>query len=270
MRQNYIRLANAVITDNRLYPSTKRVFTAMLAYCGRHGAVRRTAEELAVLSGCSPATVRQATAQLQELGYLRRIRCYRYSCFYRRSVFDTNTYYIRQDRLDGSYTLIPRKLLAAPISPSTFVVALYIYKTAGRIGRSWASLRAVAGRLDLSRATICRALKLLRELQLLSRVFCLKVNHAYSCNSYYPTSWVRPGGASEDEKIFLQGGGLIFSEHQVINKITEGFIKRERKKGVGQFGKLHSFWMDNLLSDPYFFDGVGVKVSTQGEPSLTG
>lgn len=272
--QNYVVAYNRFILDRQLYPSTKRVFTAMLKYSSRHGTVRKTVEELAALSGCSPSTVQQAIEQLQEYGYIRRIRCYRYSVFYTRPVFDSNTYYIRKKKLGDSYTLIPVELLTADISHAMFVVALYIYKTAGRVGRSWASLRAIARWADLSKATVCRALKVLKQLQLLASLLCIKANKAHSCNSYYPTSWVRPGGvkcqkASGRKKVFA-AGGLIFNKHQVINKITRSSIEREREKGVGEFGDLYNFWAKNLFDDLFFFDGTGVKVSACGEPNLTG
>lgn len=241
----YWRMPNSVIVDGTLYYSTKKVLSAMLAFCGRRGTVRKSVEELAALSGCCAATVQQALEQLEALGYIHKIHRWRYSRFFSRSVFDKNAYEINRKKLDGSYTLVPRELLKADIPHSAFVVALYIYMKAGRTGRSWPSLRHTARQLDMAKATVCRAMELLRQLQITVRFWCQKANKALSCNSYYPTAWVRPGKTGTPSlELFADTGGLIFDNHKVINKITEGFYFKEEDKGVGQFGNLYSFLKD--------------------------
>lgn len=224
-------MTNHIITDPQLYPSTKRVFFAMLCHCSRHNTVRKSLGELAAISHCSPATVQQALDQLQECGYIHKIRCFRYSCFLSRPVFARNAYQIKRGKLTGSYTLIPRSLLKLDVTHSTFVAAMYIYMTAGREGRSYASLRTAAVRTSLSKATICRALKALRLAQAFVRYFCIMANRAHSCNSYFPTDWVRS----------QVGGGLIFSKHQVINKIAGVLYLEEKTYGVCEFGDLNNF-----------------------------
>lgn len=244
-KQDYFAMPNDIITDPVMYPSTKRVLSAMLAYCSRHSTIRKSLEELALLSGCSAATVQKALAELETRGIIRRIRCFRYSRYLSRPVYAKNAYQIKRSKLQGSYTLVPRELLTAKISHATFVVALYIYKAAGRTGRSWPSLRTAAKRTDLSKATICRALEALRKAQIIVRYFCIMANRAHSCNSYFPTSWVRAGHCKPSQitpEIFSVLGGLKFIEHPVINKISRDFIKRERDKGVCEFGDLYSFF----------------------------
>lgn len=241
-KQSYASMANHIITDPVLYPSTKRVFFAMLCHCSRHNTVRKSVAELAELAKCSPATVQQSLDQLQERGYIRRIRCFRYSRFFSRPVYAKNAYQIKRSKLTGSYTLIPRSLLQLDVTHSTFVAAMYIYMTAGREGRSYASLRTAAKQTYLSKATICRALKALRLAQAFIRYFCIMSNRAHSCNSYYPTEWIRPHA----------GGGLNFSKHQVINKIAVDLYLEGKTYGVYEFGRLNNFGpLSNLSAYPF-------------------
>lgn len=230
-KQSYAVMVNHIITDPQLYPSTKRVFFAMLCYCSRHNTLRKSVGELAALSGCSPATVQQALDQLQEFGYIHKIRCFRYSVSFSKPVYARNAYQIKRSKLSGSYTMIPRSLLKLKVSHSAFVAAMYLYMTAGREGRSFASLRTAAKQTYLSKATICRVLKALRAAQAFVRLFCIMANRAHSCNSYYPTDWVRSH----------VGGGLNFSKHHVINKITKDSYLEEKTYGVFEFGKINNF-----------------------------
>ena len=172
-KQDYFVMPNSIITDPMLYSSSKRVMAALLAYCSPKDIVRKSVEELAALSGCCVATVRKALAELEARGFIRKIRCYRTSRFISRPIYATSIYQIRRSKLSGGYTLVPRELLTAEITHSAFVTALYVYKTAGRRGRSWASLRNSSKGTDLSKATICRALKALRLAQLICRILFL-------------------------------------------------------------------------------------------------
>lgn len=245
-KQSYAVMVNHIITDPQLYPSTKRVFFAMLCYCSRHNTLRKSVGELATLSGCSPATVQQALDQLQEFGYIHKIRCFRYSVSFSKPVYARNAYQIRRSKLAGSYTMIPRCLLQLDVSHSAFVAAMYLYMTAGREGRSFASLRTAAKQTYLSKATICRALKALRAAQAFVRLFCIMANRAHGCNSYYPTDWVRSH----------VGGGLNFSKHHVINKITKGSYLEKKTYGVFEFGKMNNFgaaW--RVSAAPFLFPG---------------
>lgn len=226
-KQDYVNTPNCVIIDAAMYSSTKRVLVAMLAHCSKKGMVRKSLDELAALSHCSPVTVRRALAELEDRGIVYKNRCFRYSDYLSMMVNGRNAYQINRRKLQGSYTLVPRALLTAEVSHSTFVAALYIYKTAGRDGRCWPSLRHVAKRTDLSKATVCRALKALRRAGLIEKRSChRRGTRIHCCNSYYPTAWVRPGGQKVKEAASaasLGKGGLIFNQHRVINKITGGY-----------------------------------------------
>ena len=51
--------------------------------------------------------------------------------------------------------------------------------------RAFPSLNRICKNLGIGKATVCRVL---RELSAIGRIyskFCMKVNYAYSCNSYY-------------------------------------------------------------------------------------
>lgn len=259
--QNYLVVHNCIITDPMLYSSSKRVMCTLLAYCGPKDILRKSIEELAALSGCCCATVRKALDELEARGFIRRIHCFRTSQYFSRPVRATSIYQIRRCKLRGGYTMIPRELLTAEVSHSAFVTALYIYKTAGRKGRSWPSLRTAAKRLDLAKATICRALEALRRLQLIVRYFCIMANRAYSCNSYYPTAWVRAVDKEREHMaISLHYGGLIFNEHLFINKIAKDLIKRKRDKGVYEFGDLYSF-LDDLLCSGFYSPVLAINTT---------
>ncbi len=257
-KQNYFKAYNCIITDPMLYSSSKRVMSTLLAYCSPKDTVRKTVEELSILSGVGTTTVRKALAELEARGFIRKLRRYRTSRYFSCPIYAANTYKICRRKLSGGFTLIPRALLQANISHSTFVTVMYIYKTAGRKGRAYPSLRNAAKRLDLAKATICRALKTIRRLQLVCKREC-KRGERFFCNSYFPTAWVRAGGLTVDpntQKSFSAIGGLIFNKHHVINKITGVYIMREEDKGVGEFGDLYSFLDDMLCA------GVSVPVLT--------
>ena len=229
--KSFFRMPNQIITDNALYYSTKRVFAAMLAYCDKQKTVRKSVDELAQRSGCSAKTVQQALDQLTELGYISKIHNWRYSRFFSQPVFDKNTYQICRDKLRGAYTKVPRSLLGAEISHAAFVVAMGVYMLSGAEGRSYGSLNYMAKALDMAKATVCRAMEILRKLQLLVRLFCRKANRALAANSYYPTD-------------FLVGGSLIFTKHKVTTKITEGLYYEGNDKGVFQFGNFYKKMKD--------------------------
>ncbi len=259
--QSYFKLPNSVILDENLYYSSKRVLAAMLAYSSRHGMLRKTTAELAALSQCSPDTVRHALEELERRGYLRKIRTYRFSPSMRRKIYAANAYKLRKKLLEGAYTLIPRRLLRANTTHAQFVVALHLYMSAGRKGRAFPSLRLIAKRLSMGKATVCRAVQALWRSQTVLRNRCRKGNRAYSCSTYYPTDWVRPGGRKDAANSLAVGGGLIFSKHLVSKKDNDGFYSRENTYGVGEFVQFAKFAGFDLFPEPYVFDGAAVRIT---------
>ena len=122
---------------------------------------------------------------------VQRWRRYRRSAYLQRKVYAGNEYTIAKRDLSAGYTLIPRSLLPRKLTHAAFLVALYLYMAAGRKGRAYPSLRHIAEVLYLSKSTVCLAVSALQLRQELYRYRCRKENHAYACNSYYPTSWIR-------------------------------------------------------------------------------
>lgn len=262
----YVKVPNWIDDDTRMYDTTKKVLLALLARMGSKMTVCISQEELAQYSGCCRNTVAKALRELREQGILFSTRRYYYSKRLGRVIRGKTRYYIRRSN-EGSYTLVPRELLAEDLTPAEFTVALHAYRLAGRKGRCYPSLRRFARQVDRAKATICRAVKKLHLRQVLSKAHCEKKNRSYSCNSYYPTSWVRK---ESDSNVLASRGGLKFEQQQASKKITGGFIKREKKKGVGEFGTLTEFWEKCLEEGQFYFDGTGVKVSAWCEPELTG
>lgn len=266
MLSGFVKMPNWIDDDAQMYGTTKKVLFALLARVGSGMTVRVSQEELAQYCGCCRNTVARALRELQERGILFSTRRYYYSKRLRRVVRGKTRYYFRRCD-EGSYTLVPRELLAEDLTPAEFVVALHAYRLAGRKGRCFPSLRRFARQIDRAKATVCRAVSRLHLRQVISRVRCKKANRAFACNSYYPTSWVRKGKVY---KLSVSNGGLKNEQQQVNKKVTIGSIKRKKKKGVGEFGTLTKFWEKCLEEGQLYFDGIGVKVSFCDEPELTG
>lgn len=264
---------NALIDDTTVHYTTKAVALALLFLSGRKNkAVKVTVAELAKLSHCSTATVQQAIAELLRGGYITKRRSYRYSTEHNRLIYGANVYVWLKRH--GGYTLLRREILDYDLTPSALASLLFLYRCGGRSGRAFPSIRHIAGLLDkagktgldMAKSTVCLALKALRILQAVIRHCCNTKRGCYASNSYYLTDMVITGGATSR----ISGeGGPKFDKHIFINQITEAFTERERKKGVGQFGNLHSFGAGFFQEQLFYFDGTGVKVSACDEPDLT-
>lgn len=265
---------NELIQDTTVHYTTKAVALTLLFLSGRKNkAVKVTVAELAKLSHCSTATVQQAVSELMQGGYLAKRRSYRYSAEQGRLIYDANVYVWLKRH--GGYTLLKRDILDYDLTPAALASLLFLYRCGGRSGRAFPSLRHIAGLLkdagknglDMAKSTVCLALKALRVLQALVRHHCNTRRGCYSSNSYYLTDMVitaranRPSSSAE--------GSPKFDKPREINQITGAFTEREIKKGVGQFGNLHNFRPEFFHDPPFYFDGIGVKVSTSDEHDLT-
>ncbi len=260
--KSYVKVMNWIDDDAQMYGSTKHILVTMLLLAGGNRSFVCSQEELAELSGYCRNTVRQAITELQGRGLLLVARRYGYSKRLNRLVRYKTRYRLLGCDGNSGYTLLPSSVITAQLTALEFTAALHTYRLAGRKARCYPSLRRFAKQLDRSRAGICRALKVLRVRQLVCRLCCKKANRAHSCNSYYPTDWVRAGAHHR--------GGLKFEHKQGSKKITEGLYLEERKKGVREFGNLNKNWEDWLTSAPLYFDGMGVRVCFCDEQILTG
>lgn len=248
--RSYAPVPNRLIEDTCLRHSTKRVaYVMLLETRRRNGVIRISYSDLAAKSGCSVSTTQRAVQELIDYNYITKDRNFRYSLSLGRPVLTKNTY--RVNPCLGSYTLIPRSILAYAVSHSCFSVMLYLYRCAGREGRAYPSIRRMASHVagcGASKASVCRALLLLKGLGFFIKLFCQRKRGDLSCNSYILTSMVTKKvcplpveGAAEAAQpdIPLVTGGLKLSKRPWINKITGVFILRRREKGVGQFRVFH-------------------------------
>ncbi len=266
MAKRYIPIANHILMDSRLYPSTLRVLVAMHIFKSRKNHLSVTQERLAKAAHCTTKTVRQAIEQLQELGYLQVIRRWRYSAYLDRIIYASNGYMLRNIDTQKGYTLLPCGVVSAQITHCAFAVLCHGYRYSGREGRFYASLRHMAKKCLYSKSTVIRALEQLRRLQMVARLHCIKLNRSYACNSYYPTAmiWSR----NWDSVAYKVDGGLIFTQLLFINKITEDSIKREIEYGVAEFDESYKKYPNERWWPLYYFDGTGVKVSADEEHIL--
>jgi len=259
----YIRTPNWIDDETQMYDSTKMVLFALLARTGSRMSVCISQQELADTTGLCRNTVAQALTQLKERGIVFATRRYYFSKRHNRVIRGKTRYHIRRCE-GGNFTLVPRSLLGNNLTPAEFVVALHAYRLSGRGGRCYASLRRFAKQIDHAKATICRAIKKLHLRQVVAHNHCLKRNGAFSCNSYFPTAWVRKGAFQKSS----DNGGLKNEHQQAIKKIAGGSIKRKEEKGVGQFGTLTEKSEKWPQIRQFYFDGVGVKVSFADELEL--
>ena len=253
----YVAVPNWIIFDKAMYDTTKKILVTMLAYSDRKRSLCKAHRELAELSGCCRNTVAQAIGELQQRGLLFPPRRYYYSKRLSRIVRAKSRYILRSCQSGRSFTLVPRSLLQDDLTPAEFVIALHIYRISGRTGRCCPSLRLLAKLSDHAKATICRAVKQLQRRQAVSHLRCQKQNRAYSCNSYYPTDWVRK---KFRRKYLSVTGGLKFEHPMVTKKITYGFTGLRTEKGVAQFGNMLNFSDYFSLETGFYRDGTAVRV----------
>lgn len=247
---------NNLITDTALSYTTKRVAFVLLLLAGRKGRyVTVSFAALARLCKCSTTTAQKAVKELCAQGYLFKSNRYHFSERQNHLIYASNLYlWLRRE---GGYTLVSRDILAYDLTPAAFVTLLYLYRCAGRKGRAFPSLRRIAeiGLLDMAKSTVCLALKTLRLLQAMVRHKCVTRRRCHSSSSYYLTNFVfsrnqlLSGGSPKNDK-------LIF-----INQITGDNTKRKKTGSDSQVDYYRTAWDTFWAPSPYFFDGVGVRVS---------
>lgn len=288
MAKRYTPIPNDLIDDTRLHHSAKKVYAALALSRRPDGSIQVSLAKLGRISGLCQATVLQGLAELEEAGYIRKKRSWRYSVALGRLVIAANTYRLRSTCPTG-YSLIPAAVFGHKLTGAEFAVLLYLYRCAGRTGRAHPSIRFIAGAwrgktghgLDMAKSTVQRALKRLAQLQLLVKHFCRAALGCLSCNSYYltdmilgslgraaapaQTAWAVRDPAPETPQF---GGGPIFWVASSINKITKDIYLAEKKKGVGEFGGSYKNPGEWLSAHPLWHNGQGVLVSFCEEQAL--
>ena len=247
---------NNLITDTALSYTTKRVALVLLLLAGRKGRyVTASFAALARLCKCSTTTAQKAVKELCTQGYLLKSNRYHYGEKQNHLIYASNRYL--WFRREGGYTLVSRGILAYDLTPAAFVTLLYLYRCAGRKGRAFPSLNRISkAGLNMAKSTVCMALKTLRLLQAVVRHTCMTYRRCHSSSSYYLTNFVfsrkqlsfSEGGPKNDKPIF-------------INQITEDYTERKRTEGAVRVGSFSATWSILLSPSPYFFDGMGVRVS---------
>lgn len=251
MKTRFGKVVDALILDQCIRPSSKRVYLGLLR-CQNKGSVRRTYFELSKLCGCSEGTVRKAVAELSGAGYITIEKKFWYCEEKKVLLRDTNVYHIVPHNDRDGYTLVPFKLLDLKITNSAFLVAMYLMKLIGMKKRAWPSLRkGFQKALGLSRTTICAAIQQLVSCGALLYMHCMKKNRAFSCNTYMILLWGEkqstPVSVETEQTATPDKGGSIFNRHPVSTKITGVSILRRSEKGVGQFGRFDKV-LGTLLS----------------------
>ncbi|MBQ9168529.1 MAG: hypothetical protein IJX67_09010 [Oscillospiraceae bacterium] len=260
----YGKVPNLLIDDVELPHIAKQLATALI-FAAKGNIVRgMTIRRLAKLCHCTTGTAQKHLGTLEQKGYITKRRSYRYSLSLGRCVYAANEYELTLPT-EGGYTLIPRSILRRKVTGSCFTVMLCLYRRAGRDGRAYPSIRYIAGaRKDklggcgVSKASVCRALQLLKKLRFFISLPCERRRGDLSCNSYLLTAMVgvnaraAEGASAPSAKPLVPlvaegtpdpasclGGGLKIDTLDSSNKITGDSYLEEKDKGVFKFGTLY-------------------------------
>lgn len=226
---------NRLITDKALHYTTKRVAVTLLFLRGRNQTfVRVSVEELSRLSGVSMATVQQSVRELIAQGYLVKRRRYRYGSQDNHLIYDTNEYAFRP--VDGGYTIVRREIMNYRVTAAAFCVLLFLYHKARRDGRAYPSLRQIAGLLrdvskqglNMSKSTVCAALRALCDLCAAIRLRCKTRRGCYAASSYLLTN------VKSTSNSVVTEGSTIFDKPTVINQITKELTLRVSDRDVNK------------------------------------
>lgn len=239
---------NNLITDTTLSYTTKRVAFVLLLLSGRKGRyVTVSFAALSRLCKCSTTTAQKAVKELCAHGYLLKSNRYHFGEKQNHLIYASNLYlWLRRE---GGYTLVSRNILAYDLTPATFVTLLYLYRCAGRKGRTFPSLRRIARiGLNMAKSTVCLALKALRLLQAVVRHKCVTRNHCYASSSYYLTNFV-----FSRNQIPSSEGGPKTDKPILINQITRDHTERKKKESAVHGCEFCTVWgYFGALSEYYF------------------
>lgn len=252
----YGKVPNQLIDDGDLDHNAKLIATALIFAAKGNVVHGMTIRRLAKLCHCTTGTAQKHLTVLEQKGYITKHRAYRYSLSLGRCVYAANEYELTLPA-EGGYTLIPRSILRRKVTGSCFTVMLCLYRCAGRDGRAYPSIRYIAGaRKDklggcgVSKASVCRALLLLKKLRFLICLPCYCRHGGLSCNSYLLTAMVgattataqpidQVSGRDTPAPVSCPGGGLKIDTLLSNNKITGDSYLEGKDKGVFKFGTLY-------------------------------
>lgn len=191
MRSSYFKTPNALIGDNTLSYTTRKVGMVFYAFSNALGGCRKSYEAIAALAGCSVATAVKAVRELAEAGYLTVKHTKYHSGKLGRTVYGKNTYTVDLALLKKGYTILDRAVLEQELPDSAFIVLSAIIACAGNSSRAFPSISALQKKTGAARSTVCAGLRLLKALKSLLVQLCMKKNRAHSKNSYHLCTVVR-------------------------------------------------------------------------------
>jgi len=184
MKLHSFKLPAPLICDDALSYSARRVGAVLFGHRNRFGLCHKGLILLAKYSRCSVSTVRKAVEELERAGYITSYHNHKYSLEQGRVVYDRNSYVCNLS-FRGGFTMVPRHILDWDLTAGAFSVCLYLCYQAGSGSRAFPSLRKIGKMLGMSHATVCRAVAALKQLRGMLVLACVKVNRAFSSNSYY-------------------------------------------------------------------------------------
>ena len=253
-KRSYFKCPNALIRDDRLSYTARRVGCVLFAFSNAFGVCRKGYAEIARFADVSAATVKSAVNALARLGYLTVAPTKRYCAGIGGVGYGKNEYALNLSVLRKGYTRVSRDVFGYELTASAFVVYLAILMFQGGRNRAWPSIAKLQKATGAVCSTICAGLKLLRKLPTLLVQRFVKPDGAFAANSYQPaTAFIgascaeNAGEVREDDRLisrlysiidalFSQGVRLFFGHVGVLRNLaikvmtylTIAFTSRER------------------------------------------
>ena len=272
------KMPNDLICNQALSLTTRKVAAVLYAYCDMYGVCSKSIRELAGIAGVAPGTVRKATKELSETGYISIKKNYHYDTRKSRLVRDRSSYTCNRRFQDG-YSLIPYSLLRhTDLTAGTFVVCLFLHQAAGATGRAYPSISKIMALVGVANSTVCCALRALKNLPGFFVQLCKKINGAFSSSSYFITTAITAmqkrldndqsaaNGKPKGKMSFVHAlivvaaeavckplskiGVTRFLTHQERNKITKTLHEEKKRKNdsLRKIERLHDFLSARLYS----------------------
>lgn len=185
--RSYFKCPNALIGDDHLSYSARRVGCALFAFTNALGSCRKSYEDLARIIGVSVPTVAEAVRALAEFGYITFTTTKRYCGEIGGVGYGKNAYSVNLNVLSEGYTFVSRSVFSYDLTDSAFVIFIAIAFFMGGCNepkRAWPSIGDLKKMTGAARSTVCAGLRLLKRLSSLLVQLCMKKNGAFAANSY--------------------------------------------------------------------------------------
>ncbi len=186
-----VDIPNRVITDAALSLSARKFCLYIYAHTSCWMTCMKSLEEWRELTGLSVNTIRRATAELVDAGYITvkqdwRINEENGSPMYGKKIYGYAAWSFNGDGVERNYTRIPRRMFRLKeLTPSAFMTLAYLYLCAGNDTRAFPSINKIALTLGIAKSTVCLALQQIKKLPEVLVNFCKKQCRAFAANSYW-------------------------------------------------------------------------------------